>query len=209
MNIIENLKWRYAVKRFDSSKKLSHEQLNYLLESINLAPTSYGLQPFRAIVVEDHALREKLKEQAWGQSQLTDASQIIVFAAQTKLTGKDAEAYIANIAKTRNLPIEGLADFEKTLKELIASRTDEQLVQWAARQAYIALGVMLSAAASANIDACPMEGFNNAGFDEVLGLTQKGLTSVVMATVGFRSNDEKYQRLAKVRRPLNELVIKY
>ena len=165
MNMIENLKWRYAVKRFDANRKLTTEQINTLLESINLAPTSYGLQPFKALLIEDKALRAKLKEQAWGQSQVTDASHLIIFAAQTNLSRKDVESYISNISKVRNIPVESLADFGTTMNNTIESRTADQLSQWAARQAYIALGVLLSAAAAAHIDACPMEGFNNAAFD--------------------------------------------
>lgn len=209
MNIIEKLKWRYAVKKFDTRRKLTNDQLAYLLEAINLAPTSYGLQPFKVLLVEDKAIREKLKAQAWGQGQVTDASQLIIFAAQTKLSAKDVDAFVANISKTRNIPVEGLAEYEGMMKNTIQSRTPEQLTQWAARQAYIALGFLLSAAASANIDACPMEGFSNEAFDDLLGLKEKGLTSVVMATVGYRSEDDGYQNLAKVRKPLEEIIIKY
>ena len=209
MNIIEKLKWRYAVKKFDTRRKLTNDQLAYLLEAINLAPTSYGLQPFKVLLVEDKAIREKLKAQAWGQGQVTDASQLIVFAAQTKLSAKDVDAFVANISKTRNIPVEALAEYEGMMKNTIQSRTPEQLTQWAARQAYIALGFLLSAAASANIDACPMEGFSNEAFDDLLGLKEKGLTSVVMATVGYRSEDDGYQNLAKVRKPLEEIIIKY
>ncbi len=209
MNIIEKFKWRYAVKKFDTRRKLTKDQLAYLLEAINLAPTSYGLQPFRVLVIEDQAIREKLKAQSWGQGQVTDASQLIVFAAQTQLTGKDVDAFIANISKTRNIPVEALAEYEGMMKNTIQSRTPEQLTQWAARQAYISLGFLLSAAAAANIDACPMEGFSNEAFDDLLGLKEKGLTSVVMATVGYRSEDDAYQNLAKVRKPLEEIIIKY
>lgn len=209
MNIIEKLKWRYAVKKFDTRRKLTNDQLAYLLEAINLAPTSYGLQPFKVLLVEDKAIREKLKAQAWGQGQVTDASQLIVFAAQTQLSAKDVDAFVANISKTRNIPVEALAEYEGMMKNTIQSRTPEQLTQWAARQAYIALGFLLSAAASANIDACPMEGFSNEAFDDLLGLKEKGLTSVVMATVGYRSEDDGYQNLAKVRKPLEEIIIKY
>lgn len=209
MNIIEKLKWRYAVKKFDTRRKLTNDQLAYLLEAINLAPTSYGLQPFKVLLVEDKAIREKLKAQAWGQGQVTDASQLIIFAAQTQLSAKDVDAFVANISKTRNIPVEALAEYEGMMKNTIQSRTPEQLTQWAARQAYIALGFLLSAAASANIDACPMEGFSNEAFDDLLGLKEKGLTSVVMATVGYRSEDDGYQNLAKVRKPLEEIIIKY
>ena len=119
------------------------------------------------------------------------------------------DAFIANISKTRNIPVSALAEYEGMMKNTIQSRTPEQLTQWAARQAYIALGFLLSAAASANIDACPMEGFSNEAFDNILGLKEKGLTAVVMAPVGYRSEDDGYQNLAKVRKTLEEMIIKY
>lgn len=208
MNIIEKFKWRYAVKKFDTRRKLTDEQVKYLLESINLAPTSYGLQPFKVLLIDDKEIREKLKAQAWGQSQVTDASHLIILAVQTQLSVKDVDEFIVNISKTRHIPVEALAEYEGMMKNTIQSRTPEQLTQWASRQAYIALGFLLSAAAASNIDACPMEGFSAEGFDDILGLKERGLSSVVMATIGYRSEDDGYQKQAKVRKPLEEIVIK-
>jgi len=206
MSILDSLKWRYATKKFDSSKKLTAQQLDLLLEASNLTASSYGLQPFQILVVENPEIREKLKAAAYGQAQVTDASQVVIFAAKSNLSIADVDSYMQLISKVRNVPIDGLNDFKAMLAGTISSRAPEALTQWAARQAYIALGTLLATAALEKIDACPMEGFDNAQFDEILGLKAKNLTSVVMATVGFRADDDAYQHYAKVRRPLSDIV---
>lgn len=206
MSILKSLKWRYATKQFDSSKKLSKEQVDTLLESVNLAATSFGLQPFDVLVVENPNTRQKLKEAAWGQSQVTDASQVVIFAAKTNLSAAHVDEFLKRISDVRGISVDAMADYRQMMVGSIESRSQEALVQWAARQAYIALGTLLTACAVEGIDACPMEGFAPAQFDEILGLKEKNLTAVVMATVGFRSADDKYQHLAKVRRQLNDIV---
>ena len=207
MSLIAPLNWRYATKKFDSTKKLSSEQLDELLKATQLAPSSVGLQSYKIIVVEDKAIREKLSEAANGQSQITDASQLIIFASETRLD----EAYIANyidyVSEKREIARENLAGFEQMIKGNVNRLSDEQRIAWSNKQVYIALGVLLTAAAEMGIDACPMEGFNAAQFDELLGLKEKELTTVVLAAVGFRSEDDSYSKLAKVRKPEDELFI--
>ncbi|WP_430815481.1 NAD(P)H-dependent oxidoreductase [Carboxylicivirga sp. RSCT41] len=208
MNIIEKLNWRYATKEFDVSKKLSNEQLDLLLEASNLAPSSFGLQPFSVIVIENDAIREKLKPAAWNQPQTTDASQLILFAVNTDLSEKDVDKFIQRISETRNIPAESLAEYDGMMKGFIKQMSKEDVINWQAKQAYIALGQLMVSAAVEGIDTCPMEGFDKNEFDNILGLKEKNLASVVMAAVGFRSADDKYQALPKVRKPLDELVIK-
>ena len=207
MSLIAPLNWRYATKKFDSTKKLSSAQLDELLKATQLAPSSIGLQAYKIIVVEDKAIREKLREAANGQSQITDASQLIIFASETRLD----EAYIANyidyVSEKREIARENLAGFEQMIKGNVNRLSDEQRIAWSNKQVYIALGVLLTAAAEMGIDACPMEGFNAAQFDELLGLKEKELTTVVLAAVGFRSEDDSYSKLAKVRKPEEELFI--
>jgi len=207
MSLIAPLNWRYATKKFDSTKKLSSAQLDELLKATQLAPSSIGLQAYKIIVVEDKAIREKLREAANGQSQITDASQLIIFASETRLD----EAYIANyidhVSEKRVIARENLAGFEQMIKGNVNRLSDEQRIAWSNKQVYIALGVLLTAAAEMGIDACPMEGFNAAQFDELLGLKEKELTTVVLAAVGFRSEDDSYSKLAKVRKPEEELFI--
>lgn len=206
-NFIDALKWRYATKQFDPSKKLSDAQLATILEAIRLSPTSYGLQFFKAFVVTNPEVRAKLRAAAWNQSQLTDASQIIVFAVPNALSAADADALLELTAKTRGVALESLKGYSDMLKGSISSRTPEQNKEWAARQAYIALGVALSAAAVEGIDSTPMEGFDPKQFDEILGLSKLGWSSVVTLALGTRSSQDGYAKLAKVRFPKEKLVV--
>jgi nitroreductase/dihydropteridine reductase len=207
MSIIQKLQWRAAIKSFDKTKKLTPEQLNDLLTAVRLSPSGAGLQPYKIIVVEDAEIREKLREAAHGQAQLTHSSQVIVFAAETNVDTAFVAKYIDLIAKTRNIGRESLAGFENSISNMVNNMTEEQKITWAAKQAYIALGVLISAAADLGIDACPMEGFQPGKFDELLGLNKLGLTSVVIAPVGFRSDEDVYSKQAKVRRQVEELFI--
>ncbi len=206
MDILKKLEWRYATKVFDSEKKLNDNQLDLLLDAVNLAPTSYGLQPFELFVVESPGVREELKVAANGQSQVIDASHVLVFAVNKDLSEKHIDAFVERTASQRGSTLEALSGFRSKMVASIMAKTPEARFQWAARQAYIALGVLLSIAAAENMDACPMEGFKNAEFDSILGLNEKGLASVVMATVGFRSEEDKYGSLPKVRKSRSELV---
>ena len=207
MSIIDKLKWRYATKKFDTNKKLSAEQLDLLLEAIQLAPSSIGLQHYKVLVIENPEVRAKLREAAYGQPQVTDASHLIVFAAETGIDEAYGKRFIDLVASTRNAPRESLAGLEGMVLGQINSRTPEQRVLWAQKQAYIALGVLVAAAADRGIDAGPMEGFDPAKFDEILGLKEKGLTATVIAAVGFRADDDPFSKLIKVRRPKTELFI--
>ena len=207
MSLIAPLNWRYATKKFDSTKKLSRAQLDELLKATQLAPSSVGLQAYKIIVVEDKAIREKLREAANGQSQITDASQLIIFASETRLDDAYIANYIDYVSEKREIARENLTGFEQMIKGNVNRLSDEQRIAWSNKQVYIALGVLLTAAAEMGIDACPMEGFNAAQFDELLGLKEKELTTVVLAAVGFRSEDDSYSKLAKVRKPEEELFI--
>lgn len=209
MNIIDNYKWRYATKKFDTTKKLSDSQLNILLEAANLAPSSYGLQPFSIIVVENGPLREKLIQVPNSQAQVSEASHLIIFAVKNNLSVTDVEEYIQRIIRVRNVSPDSLSGYQASLSNSIMSKTPEVLLQWASRQIYISLGFLLAAAATEKIDACPMEGFQKDKYDEILELSQKGLSSVVMAAVGFRSENDSYQHKKKVRKSLDEMVTFY
>ena len=198
-NIIQALNWRYATKEYDSNKKLSNEQLDILLKSIELTPTSFGIQAYKVFLVTNPEIRAKLKVAAWNQSQITDASHLLVFTVPTNLSDSNIDSYVANVAKTRNVSVESLADYSAMMKGSVNSKTPEQRIEWLARQVYIALGFLLETASLENIDATPMEGFDNKQFDEILGLKEKNLTSVVLAPVGFRLETDTYANLAKVR----------
>lgn len=207
MSLVDKLNWRYATKKFDSTKKIAADKLQNILDAAQLAPSSLGLQHYRVLVVEDPAVRAQLREVAYGQPQITDASQLIVFAAETNINEDFGKKYIDNVAATRNIPREALGGFEGMVLGAISARTPEQLLVWAQKQAYIGLGVLVTAAAEQDVDVCPMEGFDPAGFDKVLGLTEKGLTATVIATIGYRADDDETSKAVKVRRPASELFI--
>lgn len=198
-HITDALQWRYATKQFDTTKQLDQAQLDVLLHALQLSPSSYGLQPWKFIVVTNPDIRSKLRAAAWDQPQVTDASHLIVFAAKTNITESTVDEYITSIAETRNIAIEELESFSTAIKASIQGKTAAQRTEWAARQAYIALGVLLTAAADARIDAAPMEGFDPAQFNTILGLTDKDLTAVVIAGLGFRSEADPAASMKKAR----------
>jgi len=207
MSVIENLQWRAAIKNFDHTKKVSAELLDQLLTAVQLAPSSLGLQHYRVLIVENPDVREKLREAAHGQAQLTQSSHVIIFAIETNLDEEYGKKYIDLIAKTREVGREHLAGFEQMVVNSIDALAEDQKLIWAAKQAYIALGVLLTAAAELGIDACPMEGFMAGKFDEILGLKELGLTATVIAPIGYRSDEDVYSKLPKVRKPKEELFI--
>ena len=207
MSLIEKLQKRAAIKNFDATKKLTKAQLDQLLDSVRLAPSSMGLQAYRILVVEDPEIREKLREASHGQAQLTQSSQVIIFAIEKEIDKDYGNYYLDLIAKTRGIGREHLAGFEQMVQGTIASLSEEQKINWATKQTYIALGVLLTAAAEMDIDACPMEGFDAGKFDEILGLKALGLSAVVIAPVGYRSDEDVYSKMEKVRWPKEELFI--
>lgn len=207
MSFIENLQWRSAIKKFNPTKKLTAGQLDSLLSAVQLAPSSYGLQSYKVIVVQDAETKAKLRAAGYDQAQITDSSVLFVFASLTTLDEDFGKKFIDLIASTRNVARETLQGYEQIILGSLSSRTDEQKVAWSHRQAYIALGVLLSAAAELGVDAGPMEGFDAEKFDEILGLKEKGLTTSVIAAVGHRAEDDVYSKMIKVRRPKEELFI--
>lgn len=206
-NIIRLLNWRYATKSFDTSKKLNDVQLATLLNAIQLAPSSYGLQPYQIIVVSNQEVKETLKDAAYGQPQLAQASQVLVFARTKNYTIAHVDEYAANIIATRGVTAEEIKGYVDTMKGTVESQTQDELAVWNSKQAYLALGFLLESAALNGIDACPMEGFDAAKFDEILGLDAKNLASVVIATIGFRSTEDDTQHYKKVRKSQEDLFI--
>ncbi|MFB6455631.1 NAD(P)H-dependent oxidoreductase [Chitinophaga sp. Hz27] len=206
MNIIEKLEWRYGVKKYDPTKKLTEEQLNKLIAATRLSASAYGLQPYKILVIENPAVREKLRAASYNQPQVTDASHLIVFARIADLQESHVDAYMQNIAATRNIDQSMLNDFAGILKGAVNNLDANAAAVWSSKQAYIALGTLLTAAAAEGIDAGGMEGFNAAQYDEILGLKEKGLATVVIAPVGFRAVDDHVQHAKKVRKPLEEFV---
>ena len=199
MNLIDKLNWRYAVKRMNGTK-VPQEKIESILEAIRLAPTSLGLQAFKVFVIEDEALREKIFKEACPQPQIKEASHILVFAANKKVSQEQVDEYIQLIATTRNTSVEGLNDF-KAHFDSIVNDTAEHNFAWTSRQAYIAFGVGIAAAAMEHVDATPMEGFSAEALDNILGLNDKNLSAVTILTLGYRDNENDYLvNAAKVRK---------
>lgn len=205
--IIDALKWRYATKKFDDSRTVSDADIATLKQAINLTATSFGLQPFRVQIVSDQATQEKLRAASWDQQQLTTASHVFVFAAKTSMDEAYVDDFIRRTAETRGYPVEALSGYGDFIKGSLKGRDDAFIEGWNKRQAYIALGSLLATAGELKIDACPMEGFEPAQYDEILGLKEKGLTAVFITPVGYRAADDDTQHAAKVRFPLEEMFL--
>ncbi|MFC4096255.1 NAD(P)H-dependent oxidoreductase [Euzebyella saccharophila] len=203
---IENLNWRYATKKFDKDKSISEEDLVALLEATSLSASSYGLQPYKILVLKDAEIREKLQPFAWNQSQITEASHLIVIANQTSFGEELVDDYLQNVSETRDIPLKNLESYAEMMKANLIPLTDEQKAHWTAKQAYIALGNLLSAAADLKIDTCPMEGFDATKFNEILGLNELNLNAVVLAAVGYRSEEDQTQHFKKVRKSNEDLI---
>ena len=203
----ENAKWRYATKKFDTSKKVSSEDLATLKEAIRLSASSFGLQLYKVIIVENPELRAKLLSASWGQIQIVDASHLLIFANQTTVENADVDHYLNNVATTRNLPIDALAGYGDYMKGAVANMPEEVKPIWTAKQTYIALSNLLNAAAELKIDVTPMEGFVPAQYNEILGLDKLGLNAAIVATVGYRHEEDATQHYAKVRKSNEELFL--
>ena len=205
--LLEQLNWRYAVKEFDPTKKISSADWATLETVLQLTPSSAGLQPWKFIVVTDPAVRAKLVPASYGQEKVTTASHLVVFAAKNNLSEADVDAHLQNVAKTQGVPVESLAQFRGMLVGLVKSMDETARNAFAQNQVFIALGNFLTSAALLGIDACPMGGFDHAQYDEILGLKAQGFTSAVIATVGYRSAADKYASTPKVRFPKEQIFL--
>lgn len=206
MNLIETLNWRYATKQFDPTQKLSDDQLFQLTESLRLAPSSFGLQPWKFIVVTNTEIREQLVWHSWWQRQVADASHLIVLCAQDDTTEADIQNYINDIATTRWAPLEALDGYKSMMNGALGARTPEQRKTWAEKQVYIAQWFLLMAAAQLWIDACPMEWFDAQAYDKILWLEGSEYHSVVIVPVGYRSTDDVTANYAKVRYSTDQVI---
>ena len=198
---LSQLDWRFATKQFDAKKQVSEVDLGRVLEAVRMAPTSFGLQPFQVLVVTDEALRAKLREASWGQSQVTDASHLLVFCARTDITAH-IERYIDLIAGGDAETKAGLESFKGMMTQTVGALDATAGLNWSAKQAYIALGFALAACAELSIDSCAMEGFSGEAYDQLLGL-EDHLKSVVLLPIGYRAAEPERP---KVRFSLEDVV---
>ena len=202
---IENQNWRYATKKFDATKKVSASDLEILKEAIQLSPSSYGLQLYKVFIVENPEVRAKLKPVSWGQSQIVDASHLLVFANIIDVQENHIDEYVQNIAATRGLSLEDLKGYSDFMKSKIVPLTVDKKSVWTSKQTYLALANLLNAAAELKIDVTPMEGFEPEQYNEILGLNALGLNASLVAAVGYRHEEDATQHYAKVRKSKEEL----
>jgi nitroreductase len=203
--LIEALEWSYACKKFDAEKRISEHDIQTILDSIRLTPTSYGLQPLKVLLIETKELREKIKPIAWNQAQVVDASHLLVFCHHTAISDSYVDQHVSLMADTRNVAPEKLQGFGTHVKSAIVNMEDEQVKQWTGKQTYIALGQVLLSCALLKIDATPMEGFDKDQLNELLDLSSQGLSASLLCPIGFRHPEDSNIALKKVRKTKDTL----
>lgn len=207
--ILEKLNWRYAVKKFDPTKKISGADWKVIEECLRLSPSSYGLQPWKFFVVQNPEVRAKLRTVSWNQSQVTDCSHFVVLTYKEKMDVEHIDKYIQNMADTRGLTVESLEKVKASaVKDLITGPRQETIEHWAEKQTYIAMGVSLSTAAYLNIDACPMEGIDPHQYNKILGLEGTGWTTGTAIAFGYRHPEDRFAEFKKVRFDHNDIFRK-
>jgi len=207
MNIIDKLQWRYATKSFDATKLISDDKLNTIYEAFNLTATSYGLQPLKLVVISNKPLQEELVSVSMNQQQVAQASHVLVFCIETTVDKAYIENYFNRVKSIRHTPDEILADFKTYLINDFETKPKDEIALWATKQAYLAMGNLLTVCAVEGIDACPMEGFEPVKYDEMLDLKAKGLQSVLAMPIGYRADNDMFADFKKVRKPLKDSVI--
>ena len=205
MELINQLNWRYATKKFDTEKKVAKEDIDNIIESVRLTATSYGLQPFKIIHIENKEIRENLKPLAWGQTQITDASHLFVFANHLEVTNEDVESMMRLKGEINNIEYSNLEGYTTFIQEKVSEKKGTDMSNWTAKQTYLALSSALIACSELNIDATPMEGFESDKVSELLGLKEKGLDACVLLAVGYRHEEDGSQFGKKVRKSTKDL----
>lgn len=205
MELLTHLQWRYATKKFDTTKKVSSDDLKKLKEAIQLSVSSYGLQLYKVLIIENSAIREQLKPVSWNQNQITDASHLFVFCNYTDVSSEAIDDFIKQTAETRNIDLERLNGYGDFIKTKLAEKSIEEKSSWLKSQTYLALGNLLNACAELKIDACPMEGFEPEAYNTILGLNKLGLHAAVIAPIGYRHPEDHTIGQQKVRKPIDKL----
>ncbi len=206
MNIIDKLQWRYATKKFDSNLYIPKEKLNTLKEAFNLTATSFGLQPIKLVIVKNKALQANLVEHSMNQEQVAQASHILIFCIDTTIDKTYIEAYFNRIKAIRNTADDILKPFKEYLIDDFEKQTQNDVEDWATKQAYLAMGNLLTVCAIEGIDSCPMEGFSPPKYDKIFKLKEKGLKSVLVMPIGYRAKDDMFADFKKVRKDVSESV---
>lgn len=206
-NILDALNWRYATKKFDSNKKIGAQTWEKIEEAMQLSPSSFGLQPWKFVVITDQKTKEALLPLSWDQSQVIDCSHLVVMCRRTDVDESLISHFIEKTAHTRGQQLSELEHYKSMLLGFAERLNEEEISQWAAKQVYIALGQTMATCAMMQVDTCPMEGFSSEGYDKVLGLRERNLASVVLLPCGYRSEEDPYARAAKVRFEKEEVIM--
>jgi nitroreductase len=204
---LENQNWRYATKKFDATKKISNQDLETLKEAIQLSASSYGLQPYKVLIIENPEIRTKLQPFSWGQSQIVEASHLFVFTNLIDIQNNHIDEYITNVATTRGMDVQDLKQYSDFMKSKLVPLPSEAKSTWTSKQTYLAMGNLLNAAAELKIDVTPIEGFEPEKYNEILGLDKLGLNASLVASIGYRHEEDATQHFPKVRKSINELFI--
>ena len=207
MSIIESLQWRYATKKFDPNKSLTQEKLHILKEAFNLTATSFGLQTMSMVIVKNEVMRGQLLKAAYNQRQIVDASHLVVLCIKDHIQPDDIDALYDNVIQLRQTPKTILEPYRNDLKMMMQNMSQEEQQEWSIKQVYIAIGNLMTVCAVERIDSCPMEGFDRAKYDAILNLKEKGLKSVLLLPVGYRSKDDMFSEFKKVRKNLHDAVL--
>ncbi len=205
MQLVENLKWRYATKNFDASKKVSQQDIDYIKEAVQLSASSYGLQPYKILEIKNSELRKELKPLCWNQSQITDASHLFIFCNYVSVNDKNVDELILLKAKTSGLEADNFNGYGEFVKGKLKEKSATETFHWSAKQTYIALSNALNACAELQIDSTPMEGFEANKVNEILQLTKQGLHASVLLAIGYRDNEDDAQYSKKVRKPIDTI----
>ncbi|NJB70114.1 nitroreductase [Saonia flava] len=204
---IKDLEWRYAVKKFDSKKELPASKIEKLKEAFNLTATSYGLQPIRLVVLQNKGLQKELVASSFDQAQVYQASHVLIICIEEKIDKNYIINYFERVKEVRGTSDEILDPFKERMIESFSSQSPKEIREWAVNQAHLAMGNLLTICAIERIDACPMAGFVPSAYDELLGLRNKGLQSVLVMPVGYRAPDDMFSEFKKVRKDINDSVI--
>ncbi len=207
INPIEHLEWRYATKKFDSSRKLPEEKINILKEAFNLTATSYGLQPIKLLVIKNQKIKEDLMPMTMHQMQVQDASHLLIFCVVTAIDKEYVTKYFELVENKRGTSKTILAPFRDILIDEFKQKDEEEIFAWAKNQAYLAMGNLLTVCALEKIDSCPIEGFEPEKYDDYLNLQEKGLKSVLVMPIGYRATDDFFAEFKKVRKDIAETII--
>ncbi|AEE20886.1 hypothetical protein JM84_1781 [Dokdonia sp. Hel_I_63] len=205
--VIEALKWRYATKKFDNTRMLPDSKIEIIKNAFNLTATSFGLQPVRLVVVSNKEKQEALVPLSMNQRQVADASHVLIFCIEKQVDEHYVESYFDNVKEIRNTPEEIIKPFKNYLLDHFKKATNAENDLWASKQAYLAMGNLLTVCAIEEVDACPMEGFTPEGYDKFLGLTEIGLQSVLVLPIGYRAEDDMFSTMKKVRKSLDNAVL--